>query len=88
MITSRKRLGRSLKVASREVVKRTWILLVRQGREKESVLARRVTMMEVHHSQERRRILVKLSVSHVIRMDIMHLSFQRRRRRVMERGRK
>jgi hypothetical protein len=55
MIASRKRLGRSLRETSREVVMRTWLLSVRQRREKERVLARRVTMMEDHHSQGRRR---------------------------------
>jgi hypothetical protein len=55
MIASKKRLERSLRVASREVVKRTWLLSVRQGREKEKVLARRVTVMEDHHSRGRRR---------------------------------
>jgi hypothetical protein len=37
MIASRKRLRRSLREASREVVKRTWLLLVRQGKRKISV---------------------------------------------------
>jgi hypothetical protein len=54
MITSRKRLERSLRVASREVVRRTWLLSVRRRREKEIVLARRVTMMEDHHIHGRR----------------------------------
>jgi hypothetical protein len=50
MITSRKRLGKILKATSREVVKRTCPLLVRQGREKERVLVRRVAVMEDHHN--------------------------------------
>ena len=59
MIASKKRLGRSLRAASREAVKRNWILSIRQGREKEIVLERRVIVMEDHHSQGRRRTLVK-----------------------------
>jgi hypothetical protein len=55
MIVSRKRLGRSLKSTSKEVVMRTWPLSVRQGREKERFPTRRVTMMEVHHKWGRRR---------------------------------
>jgi hypothetical protein len=55
MITSRKIFGRSQRVANREVVKRTYLLSVRQGREKERVLARRVTLMENHPFQGRRR---------------------------------
>jgi hypothetical protein len=54
MIVSRKRLGRSLKATSREVVMRTWPLSVRQGRENERVPIRRVTMMEDHNNQGRR----------------------------------
>jgi hypothetical protein len=50
MIASRKRLERSLKATSREVVMRTWPLSVREGREKERVPTRRVTMMEDHRS--------------------------------------
>jgi hypothetical protein len=55
MIASKKRLERSLRVVSMEVVKRIWLLSVRQGREKERVLARMVTVMENHHIQGRRR---------------------------------
>jgi ribosomal protein L13 len=55
MITSKKRLGRIPREASREVVMRTWSLSVRQGREKERVLERRVEMMLDHHNQGRRR---------------------------------
>ena len=55
IIVSRKRLERSLKSASKEVVMRTWPLSVRQRREKERFPARRVTMMEVHHNWGRRR---------------------------------
>jgi hypothetical protein len=55
MIKSRKRLRNSLKVSRRDVVKRTFPLSVRQGREKERVLVRRVTVMEDHHNQGRRR---------------------------------
>jgi hypothetical protein len=50
MIASKKRLGRSLKETSREVVMRTWPLSVRQGSAKKRFLARRVTMMEDHYS--------------------------------------
>jgi len=50
MKSYRKRLGRSLRVASMEVVMRTWILLVRQGRVKERVPSRRITMMEDHYN--------------------------------------
>jgi len=50
MIVSRKRLGRSLKLSSKEVMMRTCPLLVRQIREKERLPARRVTLMEVHHN--------------------------------------
>jgi hypothetical protein len=55
MIVSKKRLSRSLRETSKEIVKRTWLLLVIQGREKEIILARRVTVMEDHYSHERRR---------------------------------
>jgi hypothetical protein len=55
MIASKKRLTRSLREARKEVVKRTCLLSVRQGREKERVLERRVAVMEDHHNQERRR---------------------------------
>jgi hypothetical protein len=55
MIASKRRLERSLRETSREVVMRTWLLSVRQGRENERVLERRVTMMEDHHNQGRRR---------------------------------
>jgi hypothetical protein len=55
IIASKKRLERSQRATSMEVVKRNWLLLVRQGRGKERVLERRVTMMEDHHSQRRRR---------------------------------
>jgi hypothetical protein len=56
MIASRQRLRRILRVESREVVHRTWLLSVRKGRKKEIFLVRRVTMMEDHHhhSQGRR----------------------------------
>jgi hypothetical protein len=50
MIASKKRLMRILIEASKEVVNRTWLLLVRQGREKKRVLEIRVTMMEDHHN--------------------------------------
>jgi hypothetical protein len=50
MISSRKRLERSLKVSGREVVIIKCLLSVRQGREKERVPTRRVTMMEEHHN--------------------------------------
>jgi hypothetical protein len=52
MIAYKKRLGRSLRVTIREVVKRTYLLSVRQGRAKKRVLARRVIVMEDHHNQE------------------------------------
>jgi hypothetical protein len=55
IIASKKRLRRSLRETSREVEMRTWFLLVRQRREKERVLKKRVTMMEDHHSQGRIR---------------------------------
>jgi esterase/lipase len=55
MITSRKRLGRIIKEASREVVMITWPLLVRQGRENERVPERSVTVMKEHHIWGRRR---------------------------------
>jgi hypothetical protein len=55
MISSKRRLGRSLRESIREVVKISWLLSVRKGREKERALAIRVTMMEVHHIQGRRR---------------------------------
>jgi hypothetical protein len=51
MITSMKRLRRIIKETSREVVMRTWLLLVRHKREKDTFLARRVTVMEDHHNQ-------------------------------------
>jgi hypothetical protein len=51
MLSYRKRLGRSLREMSREEMMRTWILSIRQRREKERVLARRVIVMEEHHSQ-------------------------------------
>jgi hypothetical protein len=54
MIASKKRLGRSLRVARKEVVRRTWLLSVRKRREKERFLERRVTVMEDHHIQGRR----------------------------------
>jgi hypothetical protein len=50
MIASRRRLERILRVARREVVMRTWLLSVRQRREKERVLARMVRMIEDHHN--------------------------------------
>jgi hypothetical protein len=46
MIAYRKRLERSLKAISKEVVMITCPLSIRKGREKERVLERRVTMME------------------------------------------
>jgi hypothetical protein len=49
-IASRKRLRRIPREASREVMMRTWLLLVIRGREKERVLERRVTVMEDHRS--------------------------------------
>jgi hypothetical protein len=55
MIASRKRLGRSPKETSREIVIRTWPLSVRKGMAKERVPTRRVTMMGHHHSWGRRR---------------------------------
>jgi len=55
MIASRRMLRRSQKQASRKVVMRAWLLLVRQGREKERVPSRRVTVMEGHHSRGGRR---------------------------------
>jgi hypothetical protein len=54
MIASKKRLKRSLRETSREVVMRNWILSRRQRREKERVLERRVTTMEDHHNEGRR----------------------------------
>jgi hypothetical protein len=57
MISSRKRPRRNPRQASGEVVRRTWLLSVRQGREKEIFLARRVTVMEDHHSQGRRTLV-------------------------------
>jgi hypothetical protein len=55
VIASRKRLKRSLRESSNEVVMITWILSVRQRKEKERFLARRVTVMEDHHNQGRIR---------------------------------
>jgi len=55
MIASRKILRRSLRVATKEVVMRTWILLVRQRMENERVPTRSVIVMEDHHNQGRRR---------------------------------
>jgi hypothetical protein len=55
MISSGKRLGRSLRETSRGVVMRTWLLSVRQRKKKERVLARRIKMMEDRHNQGRRR---------------------------------
>jgi hypothetical protein len=55
MIASRKRLKRSLRETSKEAVMTTWPLSVRQGRAKERVLARKVTVMEDHHNHGRRR---------------------------------
>jgi hypothetical protein len=54
VITSRKRLERSPKQESMEVVMRTSSLSVRQEREKERVPTRRVTMRGKPHSQGRR----------------------------------
>jgi hypothetical protein len=54
MITYRKRLKRSLREENRDIVNRTWLLFITQGRGKERVLERRVTMIEVHHSHGRR----------------------------------
>jgi hypothetical protein len=54
-IVSENRVGRSLNVASIEVVMRTWPSSIRQGRENERVPTRRVTVMEEHHIQRRRR---------------------------------
>ena len=55
MIASRKRLRKSLRETNKEVVMRTWLLSIRQEREKERVVERRVTMMKVHHNEARRR---------------------------------
>jgi hypothetical protein len=55
MISSRKIFRRSLKATSREVVMITWSLSLRQGNAKERVPTRRVTLMEDHRSQGRRR---------------------------------
>jgi hypothetical protein len=55
MIAYRKRLKRSLRKTSKEVVMRTWLLFVRQRRENERVLVRRVIIMEDHHNKGRRR---------------------------------
>jgi hypothetical protein len=55
MISSRERPEMSLRDASMEVMMRTCLLSVRQGRENERVLARRETMIEYHHNQGRRR---------------------------------
>jgi hypothetical protein len=41
MIASKKRLGRSLRAASKEVVKRTWLLSVRQARAKERISSKK-----------------------------------------------
>jgi hypothetical protein len=54
MIASRKRLERNLRTTSRDIVMNTWLLSVRQRREKKIVIAKRVTMMEDHCSQGRR----------------------------------
>jgi hypothetical protein len=56
IIASRKIPRTSLRETRREVVKRTRILLEMQGRENEIFITRKVTMMEVHHIQERRMI--------------------------------
>jgi hypothetical protein len=50
MISSERRLGRSLRLVGREVVMGTWPLSVRQEREKERVLVRRVTVRGQPHS--------------------------------------
>jgi hypothetical protein len=55
MIASRKRLERSSKATSIDLVMRNWLLLSRQGRAKERVPIRRVTMMEDHRSHGRTR---------------------------------
>jgi hypothetical protein len=65
-------------------VKRTYLLAVRQGREKERVLVISLIVVEVHHIQGIRRTRVKSIVSHVIRMDIMHISVSRIRIREMK----
>ena len=49
MITSKKRLERIRREARREVAKKNWLLSVKQGREKELFLERRVIVMEDHH---------------------------------------
>ena len=54
-IVSRKRHRRTLKETSKEVVMRTFPLLVRQGKVKERVPKKRVKMMEEHHNWERKR---------------------------------
>jgi hypothetical protein len=51
----RRRLGRSPRLAGREVVMRTWPLSVRQERAKERVPTRRVTVRGKPHNQGRRR---------------------------------
>jgi hypothetical protein len=55
MITSNKRLRRIVREIDKEVVMITCPLLVIKGSEKERFLERRVTIMEDHHSQGRRR---------------------------------
>jgi hypothetical protein len=52
IIASRKRLGRSLKPAGKEMERRTWPWLVRPKREKENIP--RVTVREKPHSRGRR----------------------------------
>jgi hypothetical protein len=54
-IASRERLGRSPKMASKEVVMRTWPLSLRQEREKERVPIRRVIVRGQPYSWGRRR---------------------------------
>jgi hypothetical protein len=55
MIASRKILKKSLRAACREVVMRTYPLLVKKGRETDRVPTRRVTMMDEHRILRRRR---------------------------------
>ena len=50
MIASRKRLGRSPKLASKEVVMRTWHLLARQERAKERFPTRSVIVRRQPHN--------------------------------------
>jgi len=50
MIASRKRLKRSLKLESSEVEMISYLLSIRQGREKERFPTIRLTVMEEHHS--------------------------------------